>query len=149
MTGPNKNKPLGSDFEDDKEVKAGDGFSDETQEQSNLSFEELLPTANITFTLPDGKEIPFKEQVTMDRNDFATIASLQKRMNRYLEQVEKKPEDEVAKRNLERCATQFIKTILPEMPAELLESYGLGQKTKIVSWWGKQTKMDEQAEAKN
>lgn len=147
MTAKNNQKPLGESFEE--EAAADKGFTDEVQEQSNLSFEELLPSSNITFTLPDGRIIPFKEQVTMNRDDFSNIASLQKRMGRYLEQVEKHPEDEAAKRNLERCATAFIKTVLPDIPPEYLDSLVMGQKTKLVQWWGEQTKISGDSEAKN
>lgn len=114
---------------------------DETVKNS-LSFTDLQPKEELTFDLPDGSKIPFKQPEAMSAEDHARLVSLEKRMEGVFEKLQKNYRDKDAVASYDNFTAIFVRFVLPDIPEAFLSGLTAGQRMKIIGWWRDNTASD-------
>lgn len=112
-----------------------------------LQLDSLIPERDV-FQDTDGAEYDFRARVDFGPVDQARLRRMEKDFNRIMEALGDKPDDEQLAGELDRLMSDFLRTIVPDLPAERLSAIQFGIKAEVIRWWTEQQKASAEGEAK-
>lgn len=100
-----------------------------------LSIKALFEEHRLPFELEDGSTIYFLDAKSINPQDSARMAKLQRLVDALLKRLEKNPDDQDALSRYDRATTEFVRFVLPQIPQEVLDRLKYGQKGIILKHW--------------
>lgn len=96
-----------------------------------LNFEALIPDRH-KFVDAGGEEYEFMNPEDMGAEELARLNKLRKRIQAFFDEEE---DDEQAGQQFDQDVTAVLQIVLPELPAKRLDTFKLGQKSKMLEFW--------------
>jgi hypothetical protein len=123
-------------------------FQDESDNVLRLS--DLSRPEALTFELSDGSKIEFIDPADLNPTQYAKFSKLGKLIQKNTDLLEQNLKDESIAKRLDNQMAEFLRMILPDLPADVLNGFAYGKKGQIITWWSKQSDFgDEPKKASN
>lgn len=113
----------------------------------NLDFSDLIPDRP-TFTDDDGdgEVYEFVTETMMSAEEYNLLKRLQRTVEGSLGSVTDADKDDAeSARRLDKAVDDLLALILPDWPEERRQTLRLGQKAKIIEFWGQASNFGERA----